>query len=89
MFNALSAFCLGNGFESRWAHQLFFLLFFLLLALLSAAREGQRFHSRFHFQLIAGMLVMIWSLVRGSVSVMGLALLGVGLVAELVTALLW
>ena len=36
--------------------------------------------------LAAGVLVMIWSLVRGSVSVTGLALLIVGLLIEL---LLW
>ena len=38
--------------------------------------------------LIAGMLVMIYSLVRGSVSVVGLALLIIGIVAELFVLLL-
>lgn len=38
--------------------------------------------------LIAGMLFMIYSLVRGSVSVVGLALLVIGIVAELIIWLL-
>lgn len=35
--------------------------------------------------LAAGVLVMIWSLVRGSVSITGLALLIVGLLIELLS----
>jgi hypothetical protein len=38
--------------------------------------------------LIAGMLFMIYSLVRGSVSVVGLALLVIGIVVELIVLLL-
>jgi hypothetical protein len=38
--------------------------------------------------LIVGMLFMIYSLVRGSVSVVGLALLVIGIVVELIVLLL-